>query len=99
MKSVGVKMLKNNLSKYLKLVRRGETVLVTDRHEVIAEIRRPPAAGGTDRLHAFLEEEARLGRVILATEDNPRAIEELQALPRPRKPIDVQALMDEIRAD
>lgn len=98
-KSVGVKMLKNNLSKYLKMVRRGETVLVTDRNEVIAEIRRPQAAGAEDRLQAFLEEEARLGRVTLATEGNPRAMEELRALPRPRKPVDIQALMDEIRAD
>jgi prevent-host-death family protein len=97
-KTVGIKVLKNNLSKYLKLVRKGETVLVTDRNEVIAEIRRP-AAAKTDRLQAFLEEEARLGRVTLATEDNPRAMDELAALPRPRKPVDLQALMDEIRAD
>jgi antitoxin (DNA-binding transcriptional repressor) of toxin-antitoxin stability system len=39
MKSAGIKVLKGNLSKYLKLVRGGETILVTDRNEVIAEIR------------------------------------------------------------
>lgn len=96
---MGIKVLKNNLSKYLKLVRKGETVLVTDRDEVIAEIRRPSAAVKRDRFQAFLEEEARLGRVTLATEDNPRAMDELAALPRPRRPVDMQALMDEIRAD
>ena len=41
MKSVGIKALKDKLSAYLKLVRAGEIVLVTDRDEVIAEIRRP----------------------------------------------------------
>jgi antitoxin (DNA-binding transcriptional repressor) of toxin-antitoxin stability system len=99
MKSVGIKMLKNNLSKYLKLVRQGETVLVTDRKEVIAEIRRPAESGRKDRLQAFLEEEARLGRVTLATTRNLDAVKELRALPRPRKPVDIQALMDEIRED
>lgn len=90
-------MLKNNLSKYLKMVRKGETVLVTDRNEVIAEIRRPPAA--VDRLQAFLDEEARQGHVIPATQNNPDALEELKALPRLPKRIDVRKLLDEIRAD
>lgn len=45
MKTVGVRELKNRLSEYLRLVRRGERVLVTDRGEVVAELRRPgPAA-------------------------------------------------------
>ena len=92
-------MLKNNLSKYLKLVRKGETILVTDRNEVIAEIHRPKALQAEDRLQAMLEEEARLGSVTLASTRNPDVLDELQALPRPRKPIDIQALMDEIRAD
>ena len=39
MKSVGVKELKARLSEYLRLVRAGETVLVTDRDEVVAELR------------------------------------------------------------
>ena len=38
MESVGIKVLKDNLSKYLRMVRDGEIVLVTDRDEVIAEI-------------------------------------------------------------
>ena len=41
MKSVGVKQLKARLSEYLRLVRTGETVLITDRDEVVAEIRPP----------------------------------------------------------
>jgi antitoxin (DNA-binding transcriptional repressor) of toxin-antitoxin stability system len=41
MKSVGVRELKNRLSEYLRQVRAGEAVLVTDRGEVIAEINAP----------------------------------------------------------
>ena len=39
MRAVGVKKLKAKLSEYLRAVRAGETLLVTDRDEVIAEIR------------------------------------------------------------
>lgn len=39
MKSVGVKRLKARLSEYIRLVRTGETVLITDRDEVVAELR------------------------------------------------------------
>jgi antitoxin (DNA-binding transcriptional repressor) of toxin-antitoxin stability system len=38
MKSVNVAELKNRLSHYLRLVRRGEAILVRDRREVIARI-------------------------------------------------------------
>jgi antitoxin (DNA-binding transcriptional repressor) of toxin-antitoxin stability system len=50
MKSVNVAELKNRLSHYLRLVRRGEPILVRDRDQVIARIE--PAgetgAAGTD---------------------------------------------------
>ena len=48
MRSVGIRELKNRLSEYLRAVRRGETVLVTDRGQVIAEIRRPGSGPGTE---------------------------------------------------
>jgi antitoxin (DNA-binding transcriptional repressor) of toxin-antitoxin stability system len=38
-KAVGVKQLKARLSEYLRLVKTGETVLITDRDEVVAELR------------------------------------------------------------
>jgi prevent-host-death family protein len=41
MKTVGVRALKNQLSEYLRQVRSGERLLVTDRGEVIAEITPP----------------------------------------------------------
>jgi antitoxin (DNA-binding transcriptional repressor) of toxin-antitoxin stability system len=38
---VGVKNLKNNLSAYLRQVKRGVRVLITDRDEVVAEMGKP----------------------------------------------------------
>jgi antitoxin (DNA-binding transcriptional repressor) of toxin-antitoxin stability system len=38
MRSVGVKVLKNKLSEYIRLAASGETVLVTDRDRVVAEL-------------------------------------------------------------
>ncbi len=39
MKTVGIRELKNELSRYIRLVKEGETVLVTDRGTVVAELR------------------------------------------------------------
>jgi antitoxin (DNA-binding transcriptional repressor) of toxin-antitoxin stability system len=41
MKVVGIRELKARLSEYLRDVRRGEVILVTDRHRVVAELRPP----------------------------------------------------------
>lgn len=41
MKSVGLKVLKNKLSEYVRLAASGETVLVTDRDRVVAELGPP----------------------------------------------------------
>jgi len=41
MKAVGVKQLKARLSEYLRSVKAGEIILVTDRDEVVAELRPP----------------------------------------------------------
>ncbi|MEX2282629.1 MAG: type II toxin-antitoxin system prevent-host-death family antitoxin [Gemmatimonadota bacterium] len=38
MRTVGVKVLKARLSEYLRAVRAGETVLITDREQVVAEL-------------------------------------------------------------
>ena len=53
MKAVGVKQLKARLSEYLRHVRAGETILITDREEVVAELR--PAARRAPRYHDTLE--------------------------------------------
>ena len=49
MRSVGLKVLKNRLSEYVRLVAGGETVLITDRDRVVAELV-PPAEGRGQRV-------------------------------------------------
>lgn len=44
MLAVGLKTLKNKLSEYVRIAARGETVLVTDRDRVVAELG-PPQVG------------------------------------------------------
>jgi hypothetical protein len=41
LKTVGVKELKNNLSAYLREVRAGSSILVTDRNDIVAELHEP----------------------------------------------------------
>ena len=48
MKSVGLRELKNRLSEYVREVRSGEGVLVTERGEVVAELL-PPGQGVDER--------------------------------------------------
>jgi prevent-host-death family protein len=59
---VGTKELKNRLSHYLRIVRAGEAVLVTDRGAVVAELR--PVAGRAGEAVA-LADLARQGVVTL----------------------------------
>ena len=46
MKAIGIRELKANLSRYVREVGSGEVVLVTDRGQVVAELRAPGAAAG-----------------------------------------------------
>jgi antitoxin (DNA-binding transcriptional repressor) of toxin-antitoxin stability system len=48
MKSVNVAELKNRLSHYLRLVRRGEAILVRDRRQIIARIEPAGSADGEE---------------------------------------------------
>lgn len=48
MRTVGIRELKNSLSEYLRRVRLGESVLVTDRGEIVAELT-PPGHGSSDQ--------------------------------------------------
>ena len=60
---VGVKNLKNNLSAYLRRVKRGVRVLVTDRDEVVAELGRPRSDGPREGMHPLLVEWIAAGKV------------------------------------
>ncbi len=103
MKSVGIKDLKNNLSRCLREVRAGETLWVTDRNKVIAEIHRPRegAPEKLSRLEAWLQQQERDGNI--------RAAKPADAVPSLREtwlaqsanlpPLDIGAVLDETRDD
>ena len=101
MKSVGIKVLKDNLSKYLRMVRDGEIVLVTDRDEVIAEIQSPPrrVSASVTRWELFLRQEERRGSVRRPKAGPVPPIDELRKLPRPGEKVDLQRLLDQVRSD
>ncbi len=79
MKTIGIRELKATLSRVLRDVSDGETVLVTDRGRVVAELRRPDAAQWV-----VSPEERALAR--LASEGNLRVAERLNS-PYQRSPI------------
>jgi len=74
MRAVGLKVLKNKLSEYVRLASGGETVLVTDRDRVVAELG-PPREGRSPVLaDARLAEAVRQGWIappVLAGTDPP----------------------------
>ena len=82
MRTVGIRELKNRLSEYIRHVRSGESVLVTDRGEVIAELS-PPGRGLTDAsVPAGLLGLARRGLLTLGS---PGDASVYVALPRARR--------------
>jgi antitoxin (DNA-binding transcriptional repressor) of toxin-antitoxin stability system len=92
MKSVGLKVLKNRLSEYVRMASKGEVILVTDRDEVVAELAPPSATRSRDVADALLAEAVRQGWV------RPAALP--QQGPPQRKPITTFAeLMNELEQD
>lgn len=53
MRSVGIKVLKNKLSEYVRLAAAGETVLVTDRDRVVAELGPPQRGQARESIDEF----------------------------------------------
>jgi antitoxin (DNA-binding transcriptional repressor) of toxin-antitoxin stability system len=92
MRAVGLKVLKNKLSEYVRLAERGEIVLVTDRDRVVAEIV-PPQAGRSPLLaDALLAEAVRSGWLTPPTVPSKTA--------PPRRPVmTFSELMDELQRD
>lgn len=92
MRSVGLKVLKNKLSEYVRLAAGGETVLITDRDRVVAEIV-PPQPGRrpllADTLLAEAVREGWLTPPVLA-----------DGRPPPRKPVmTLHDLMQDLQQD
>lgn len=74
MRAVGLKTLKNKLSRYIRIAASGEVVLVTDRDRVVAEIR--PAGRAEWLADASLAEAVR-SRLL-----RPPALSRVPLLPR-----------------
>src|SRR5262249_60758504 len=90
MRAVGLKVLKNKLSEYIRLVQGGETILVTDRDRVVAEIV-PPREGRSPAVaDAVLAELVRKGWITPAARP-------LTASPPPAPLATVAQLMPELR--
>jgi antitoxin (DNA-binding transcriptional repressor) of toxin-antitoxin stability system len=71
MRAVGLKTLKNKLSEYVRLAAGGETVLVTDRDHVVAELIPPRAGRGLLVGDSLLAEAVRRGWVTAPLAPSP----------------------------
>jgi prevent-host-death family protein len=94
MRSVGLRELKNRLSEYVREVRSGEGVLVTDRGEVVAELVPPGQGVDEHSVPSGLVALARRGQLTLGT-SNDRAL--YPKFPRLLKRHRAAALLDEER--
>lgn len=95
MRAVGIKELKNKLSEYVRIAASGETVLVTDRDRVVAELTAPSPG------RAVAVEDARLAEAVRRGWIQPKTTE---SGPPPRGPLigtlaEILADLDESRAD
>jgi antitoxin (DNA-binding transcriptional repressor) of toxin-antitoxin stability system len=91
-RAVGLKTLKNKLSEYVRLAAGGETVLVTDRDRVVAELV-PPRAGRAEYLA-----DARLADAVRKGWLAPPTL--VGGGPPPRRPVArLDVLLGELTAD
>jgi antitoxin (DNA-binding transcriptional repressor) of toxin-antitoxin stability system len=91
MRSVGLKILKNKLSEYVRLAQAGETVLVTDRDRVVAELVPPQPGRGRFMDNPILTEGVREGWLT-----PPRRT---GAVPAGRAVMSFEELMEELERD
>lgn len=94
MKTVGLRDLKNRLAEYVREVRSGEGMLITDRGEVVAELVPPGPATGADRLPSGLVALAKSGKLTLGAENDPDAYPKLSRVLKKRRAAE---LLDEER--
>ncbi len=90
MKTVGLRELKNRLGAYVREVRAGRSVAVTDRGQVVAELHPPGLAPGT-RVPAAI---ARLSRSGILTPGAPNKPEVYPRLSRLLRSTTARELLD-----
>ena len=97
MSTVGLRELKNNLSRYVRRVERaGEVIQVTDRGKVVAELRPPFSPSDEPGLDPGLVELAKRGLVTLA---KSRGKFSYPQLPKALKRGTAQELLDWTRGE
>ena len=93
MRAVGLKVLKNKLSEYVRLAASGETVLVTNRDRVVAELVPPRIERSPITSDALLAEAVRKGWISPATLSR-------ESSPPPRRPIaELRQILSELEID
>ena len=93
MRSVGIKALNSRLSEYVRLAASGETVLVTDRDRVVAEIGPPKGTRSPILADALLAEVVRRGWLT------PPALPGAEKPPRPEPVAPLRELISELEGD
>ncbi|MGN6593499.1 MAG: type II toxin-antitoxin system Phd/YefM family antitoxin [Terriglobales bacterium] len=93
MRAVGIKILKNKLSEYVRAAAAGETILVLDRERVVAELHPPAANRPRLGVDARLAEQIRLGNIT------PPLKPGAGPLPRRHPMVSFEQLMRDIEAD
>ena len=94
-RTVGLRELKNRLSEYVRIVRAGEHVQVTDRGQVVAELL-PPGSGADREHHAGLAALHRRGLLRLGVGNAPELYPTLR---RSSKSGRARRLLDAVRAE
>ena len=92
MRAVGLRMFKDRLSEYVRLATSGETVLITDRERVVAELV-PPREGRAESVQdAMLADAIRKGWLTPALGSSVASV--------PRRPaVRLETLLDELSDD
>jgi antitoxin (DNA-binding transcriptional repressor) of toxin-antitoxin stability system len=67
MRAVGIKTLKNKLSEYVRLAAAGETVLISDRDRVVAQLGPPEPGRSSAVADALLADAVRQGLITPAS--------------------------------
>ena len=71
MVTVGVRDLKNQLSAYLRLVQKGEVVVVMDHSDIVAEIHKPSSEVSTDeKVARYIRTGVKNGTIVPAKRIN-----------------------------
>jgi antitoxin (DNA-binding transcriptional repressor) of toxin-antitoxin stability system len=91
MRSVGLKVLKSRLSAYVRLATNGETVLVTDRDRVVAELVPP-------RVRSARAADERFADAVRAGWISPAPLA-AGGVPPAKPMMAFEVLMDEMRQD